>query len=254
MRDLFKVDAAEQKDIADDSLRKKIISVSSPLDDLVSFKYGFKTGDDEKFIHPTKMYAESKPFIRSGDVGRYYRKDATEFVWYVPEKMIKHKSTARPGEAARFEAEKIIVSRMGKALASVYDEGGLYVKDAMLLVAKNGKLDLNYILGLLNSKLMEYIYTKYFVTIDVLKNALLSLPIVVPKTALQKLRAADIANLARALMDSSRNISRSQTDKDREYYEGLFSEYDRRLNLQVYALYGLSESEISIVEAKYSHD
>ena len=139
--------------------------------------YGFKTGDDEQFIHSEKRYDESKPFIRSAGVQRYWTERPIEYVWYVPDKMISNRKTARPGEKARFEAEKIIVARMGKSLAASYDAGGLYVKDAMLLLAKGKTFSLKYLLGIINSRLLTYYYQRFFITIDVLKNALLSLPI-----------------------------------------------------------------------------
>lgn len=91
----------------------KIKEVGTSLEDFVEFVYGFKTGDDEKFIQPTKKYKESKPFIHSAGVHRYWHDEPEEYVWYVPELMIKNRQTARPGEAKRFESEKIIVSRMG---------------------------------------------------------------------------------------------------------------------------------------------
>lgn len=106
------------------------------LENFVLFKYGFKTADDEIFLSALKKTVEYKPFIRSAAVGRYCNEYSSEFVWYRPDKMIANRNTARPGEAARFENEKIIVSRMGKSIVATYDEGGLYVKDAMLLVKK----------------------------------------------------------------------------------------------------------------------
>ena len=86
--------------------------------------------------------------------------------------MRRNKKTARPGEAARFEVEKIMVARMGKALVADYDPGGLYVKDAMLLLRKDSKHSLMYLLGIINSRLLTHFYQEFFVTIDVLKNAI----------------------------------------------------------------------------------
>ena len=92
--------------------------------------------------------------------------------------MKANRSTARPGEAARFESEKIMVARMGKELMASYDAGGLYVKDAMLLLPKSdSNYSLKYLLALINSRLLGYFYQEFFITIDVLKNAILDLPI-----------------------------------------------------------------------------
>ncbi len=134
---------------------EKTQTTGDPLESFVDFVYGFKTGDDEKFIHAKRTYPESVPFVRSAGVRRYSLDTPTEFVWYVPEQMIKNKKTARPGDTRRFEAEKIIVARMGKALVASYDKGGLYVKDAMLLLSNQTHMSLKYLLGLINSRLMN---------------------------------------------------------------------------------------------------
>ncbi len=65
---------------------------------------------------------------------------------------------------------------MGQQLVAAYDPGGLYVKDAMLLLSRS-EVSLKYILAIINSRLLNYYYQEFFVTIDVLKNALLALPI-----------------------------------------------------------------------------
>ena len=152
------------------------IKKSPPLSEFVELKYGFKTGDDDKFISDTCLSDEYKKFIRSGDIKRYYFEPANEYVLYNPKLMRDNKKTARPGESYRFEQDKIIVSRMGKGIEVVLDESGIYIKDAMLLSSKNNA-NLKYITALLNSNLINYYYREYFNTIDVLKNALLSLPI-----------------------------------------------------------------------------
>jgi type I restriction-modification system DNA methylase subunit len=146
------------------------------LDNFVELKYGFKTGDDNKFISNEKLTNDHYPFIRSGDLKRYYFPIPNEYVWYMPQLMRENKDTARPGDFERFNEEKIIVSRMGKGIEVAYDNSGLFVKDAMLLSKKNN-VDLKSITGILNSKLINFFYKEYFNTIDVLKNALLSLPI-----------------------------------------------------------------------------
>jgi type I restriction-modification system DNA methylase subunit len=152
------------------------VNLFKSLDYYVQLKYGFKTGDDNKFITDKKETNDHYPFIRSGDVKRYYLANPKEYVWYVPQLMRDNKDTARPGDFERFKEEKIIVARMGKGIEVAYDNSGLFVKDAMLL-SKKVETDLKAITGILNSNLINFYYKEYFNTIDVLKNALLSLPI-----------------------------------------------------------------------------
>jgi type I restriction-modification system DNA methylase subunit len=232
------------------SILEKIKLKGRPLSEIVSFVYGFKTADDEKFIHSTRKHPESKPFIRSAAIYRYGHEDPQEYVWYVPEKMIQNKTTARPGDALRFEAEKIIVARMGKQLVATYDPGGLYVKDAMLLLSGGDGCSLKYILGVINSRLLDYFYREFFITIDVLKNALLSLPIsqINPKRADDKGCYNKIVELVTAILALNIKLQAVRTDHEKTALQRQIDATDAEIDKMVYQLYGLTEDEIKIVE------
>lgn len=233
------------------SLLRKVEVRGTPLGGLVRFLYGFKTADDRRFIHGGRKHKESKPFVRSGAIRRYYHDDPSEYVWYVPDRMRQNASTARPGEAARFESEKLIVSRMGKSLVATYDKGGLYVKDAMLLLPQDSRRSVKYLLALINSRLLNFHYRELFVTIDVLKNALLNLPIrdIDLSDAADRARHDEIVRRVDAMLEAKKRLAKAKTDKDRTYYENKCAALDRQIDRLVYELYGLTEKEIALVEA-----
>jgi hypothetical protein len=183
-------------------------------------------------------------------VHRYWIDQPKEYVWYVPENMIHNRKTARPGEKARFEAEKIIVSRMGKSLVATYDQGGLYVKDAMLLLPKVDKPSLKYLLGVINSHLLTYYYQKFFITIDVLKNALLSLPIVDINFSNPSEKSAhdQMVSLVERMLSLHKQSPR--TPQEKEILQREIDSTDRLIDALVYRLYGLTDSEVKIVEGK----
>ena len=110
----------------------------------------------------------------------------------------------------------------------------------MLLLKRDAyDVDLRYLLGLLNSRLLGYYYSQYFITIDVLKNALLALPIINFPGAddvQQALQKQVILLVEKILSKKSRN-----TDAD-------ITALENEINQQVYALYGLTPEEIAIVE------
>ena len=222
------------------SLSEKLKAKAKELGALVDFVYGFKTADDDRFIHADPKNKDCKSFIRSAAIHRYYYDPPAEFVWYVPEKMIANRKTARPGDRQRFEAEKIMVSRMGKQLIAAYDNGGLFVKDAMLLLKKpNTDIDLRYLLGLLNSRLLGYYYSEYFITIDVLKNALLALPIIpiAKADSFQGALQSQVVMLVQKILVQKAKKPAADTGA-----------LEREIDQQVYALYGLTPGEIKIVE------
>jgi len=157
--------------------------------------------------------------------------------------MIKNKSTARPGEKKRFEAEKVIVARMGKRVVATYDNDQYYVKDGMLLLKKSNNVHLKYITGILNSKIINYYYKNYFITIDVLKNALLELPIVINN----KLEES-VIRLVENIISLNKKLQGTSNKDDREKIEREIKKVDNEIDSLVYKIYGLTEEEIKIVE------
>ncbi len=230
------------------SIYEKLKTISKPLSNFVKLVYGFKTADDSTFLTKNKKYPESRLFIRSKNVKRYKIEKPYEYVWYVPSQMVQKNKTARPGEEARFLSQKLIVARMGKSLSASYDSGGLFVKDAMLLLPINENIAIKYILGILNSKLINYLYTNYFITIDVLKNALLSLPIALINESdnYQYKKYQEIIILVDRMMTLNSQIMITPGDMDQINRE--IAATDRRIDQLVYQLYGLTEEEIKIVE------
>ena len=142
------------------------------------FKYGLKTADDELFLSDLCSTNLHRPYARSATISRYGTLLPNGFVDYRPDAMRAHRKTARPGESSRFERPKVVIARMGRDLIATFDDSSIYVKDAMLLLHPgDNKKYLMTLIGFLNSTLLKFIYLNYFITIDVLKNAILSLPL-----------------------------------------------------------------------------
>jgi SAM-dependent methyltransferase len=162
--------------MADDSSDQA--DVGTTVGGEVEFAYGFKTGDDSLFLSSRQVEPSWRPYCRSADVQRLRRLVPSGWVDYRPDAMRKHRSTARPGDLERFERPKVVVARMGHDLVATFDDHGLLVKDAMLLLGHDDETaELRILAGLLSSRTVGDLYARQFVTIDVLKNALLSLPL-----------------------------------------------------------------------------
>jgi len=238
------------RDASRSGFLSRVSKNTQPLSALVEFFYGFKTADDAKFIHSEKRHKESRRFVPSSHVKRYFIQPPLEWVWYVPEKMKRNRPTARPGDAQRFLSEKIVVARMGKDLVAAYDPGGLFVKDAMLVLDRKGGISLKALTAILNSKLLRFIYRNFFVTIDVLKNALLSLPI--PNLDFSSHCRKSIDDMLTSLVDKMLAAKKAEAEAEgarREHWTRQFEALDRQIDQLVYELYGLTEKEIALIEA-----
>jgi len=233
---------AEQKGT---SILSKIKKSGKRLGEFVNFFYGLKTGEDDKFIFEEPKYKECKEIVRSRDIGKYFIRFHKKYVWYVPDLMTKNKSTARPGDKHRFEAEKIIVARMGKQVVATYDNNKYYVKDGMLLLKKSDSINLKYLTGLLNSKVINYYYKNYFITIDVLKNALLELPIVFNKE-----KEGNMIFLVDHMLSLNKQLQGLGEKKTAQTFklEEEKKNTDKKIDDMVYKLYRITEEEKKIIE------
>ncbi len=227
------------------------VTVGSEFD----FFYGFKTADDDLFLAAQRMNEFYEPFVRSADITRFGPLQPREYVDYRPEVMRANRQTARPGDRQRFERPKVVVARMGRLLIATFDDTGVFVKDAMLLLHTSDNSDLlKALTGVLNSRLLQYLYENYFATIDVLKNALLALPL--PKhmdTTNSVASLTPIAKLVDRMLSLNGGGAKARTSHERNVIQRQIHTTDRQIDRLVYELYGLTDEEIRVVEQSHSH-
>lgn len=223
----------------------KIKRQSKPLNECVKFSYGIKTGDDSKFIHDSKLTSHHKKLLRRSDFERYLITWKGEFVWYVPELMTKNKKTARPGESRRFEIPKIIVQDIGKCIVAAYDDEKYYVKDALLIHSNSSGPNLKYLLGILNSRLIGFIYSNTFKNLSVAKNAFLTLPIYY-KTNCDKEDKKCL--LISQKVDEILFLKKSTDYNYNSKKQSRVIECEEEINQLIYKLYNLTDEEINIIE------
>ena len=236
------------------TLSSRIELNTDKLFEVVGFCYGLKTGDDTVFLTYAPTTPEHKRLLRRSDFGRFSTEYKGEFVWYVPEQMRKHRTTARPGNRERFERPKILVQDIGKRLIATLDDDYFYVKDALMLHQRDNGLGLKFVLALINSELINYWYKQKFTTLSVAKNAFLQLPIrrIDFNNPAEKKLHDDLVALADKILELKKQIILHQDiwDSQREVLLKEIDQTDKQINKLVYKLYGLTEDEIKIVEPK----
>ena len=258
---LFEIGKINQKifddtayNIFDLSLKEQKIKINKqtkPLNDFVDFYYGLKTGDDKKFISFNIIDENSKKLLRRRDFQRYYTNFKSEYVWYRPDLMKRHRSTARPGNNIRFENPKVMVMDISKSFIAQYDEDNYYVKDALLLHNKpNLQYNLKYILASLNSKLMTFIYSNSIYVLSVAKNAILRMPIVIIdfSNPSEKSIHDTFVTLVDQMLETQKLYHSAKLERDKKLYKQKIDIIDNKIDKLVYELYGLTEEEIEMVE------
>ena len=214
--------------------------------------FGLKTADDSKFLHVTKgKHKEDKPLLRGDDVRRYRMDWKGEYVWYVPKRMRAHRTTARPGEAARFEQPKVLVKDTTKDFACTYEPGKYYVKDVLIVIPKQNVpgYDLRALAGIINSKALRFFYRTTFKTLHVQNKELASLPL--PRFDLTKKEDKEahehLVELVAQMLEAQERRAKVTTEADGAYLDGRITGLDRRIDEVVYAAYGLDAADTTVV-------
>ena len=145
----------------------------------------------------------------------------------------------RPRYSRLFEEPKIIMRQTSDSIRCVYDDSGYYVIDSILVLkTKNKEYDYNYIVGVLNSCLTNFIYQgltqeagRAFAQVKPANVRKLYIPKVT-----QTQQVPIITLVDRIIAAKKVNPLADTTTEERE------------IDRLVYELYGLTDEEIAIVE------
>jgi len=140
-----------------------------------------------------------------------------------------------------FDSPKIVFNETSKKLHAFVDEDGLRInKTGFIIVSKENE----YLLGVMNSKLMDYYYRLLFPSwgdpwnegrVQFRKDRMISLPIF-SATSAQKAKITDHVKqiIAMTKLDTNADISK----------------LERQIDELIYQVYGLTQDEIALIERK----
>jgi len=210
-----------------------------------------------------------KKYIIGSNMDRYYIGYKNDYIDYESKKLYFH----RPKYSELFERSKIIVRRISgnnNQVIACSDREKYYSNDNLMhlvlwddIILKHQKpenkwniiqsdLDIDYILGLILSKLIHY-YFKTFLSTDTLQGTFSSIypedlrdfPIVIAPKLIQNevvSKVKEIISLQRILrLDNTSTMNKKVFIQKIEYLENT-------INQKVYKLYCLTEKEIKIIE------
>ena len=125
--------------------------------------------------------------------------------------------------------------RLKTRIVAMIDESGLYGMESIIFVApKVESSPTHYLLGILNSSLINYVYATKFLNVAVKAEYLKDTPIPRADSLRQNRVVEVVKNILRA----------KQRDAEADV-----SALEREIDQLVYALYGLTPEEIQIVES-----
>lgn len=232
-------------------LESKIKAKSVLLGDFATAYFGIQTLDRTKFVRP-KLLRGFKPVIDGGHIERYRLHSGAEYVDFRPT------AIKSGGKKQVYEQPRVGVRQIGKVPVATYLPGGLYTLNTVynIFFTKPTEYSLLFILGIVSSKVLGWYWLRAFFDQKetfpkIKKDALLSIP--VPRIdysdAADKDRHDKLVSLVEKMLEARKQLSAALTDGDKDFYTHKCATLDRQIDALVYELYGLTEEEITIVEA-----
>lgn len=189
-----------------------------------------------------------KPFLEGKDISRYYIRPVKKYLDYTPNKL------HRPRTIKIFESkEKLLIQRItggSTPLKVAYDNKQFYNKESInnLILKKDVPYNIKYILGILNSKLINWFYKTRFtnasiLTVNISKEYLSQIPI---KKADRNMQRSITVFVDKMLILNNELLNETEnSDKWRKITEEI-KKTDIKIDEEVYKLYGLTPEEIEI--------
>jgi len=133
--------------------------------------------------------------------------------------------------------------RLKTRIVATIDELGFYGMESIIfLVPKTKSAPINYILGILNSKLLNYLYATKFLNVAIKAEYLKDTPYPQPSPDQNKY----LSDLVKKILAITKGEDYLRDSKKQAKVKAL----EREIDQLVYQLYGLTEEEIAIVEGR----
>lgn len=245
-------------DISKDAVFTKMSNASFALGNVFSFSLGIKTSDNERFVFSKKKSKMDLPVLRGRDIYRF-RVEKNDLWLHYDVEEIKKLHGARPRDPQSFlRPEKIILREISQQeLIATYDNDQYLILDTANAILKPQDViySLKYILAIINSRLMNWWYGSHFQGLHVKLNQLQQIPIckIDFDNPAEKSMHDEIVMLVEKMLalQKERQAVRPEDEFDRaRNLDREIASVDAEIDKRVYALYGLTEEEIKIVEGK----
>ena len=204
---------------------------------------------DKTLLKDHKKDSSYFPYFE-GDVYRYVVNLKLE-KWIAFDEKLKEK----PKEFIWFENQRILlrrlVNRQQRLMASVVDDTFISNKNLYSIITKSPR-DLHSLLGILNSKLLSYLYLKQVTQAakddfpQVTIKDILALPF--PTEDILARNHDRLVALVETMLTLHKQLAAARLPDEKERLQRQITTTDRQIDQLVYQLYDLTPEEIAIVE------
>ncbi|MEE1181786.1 MAG: TaqI-like C-terminal specificity domain-containing protein [Treponema sp.] len=216
------------------------------LGDSYSSYFGIQAFDRNSSISEEKINDDYLPIIDGEDIH--------PFDYSVPKKFFNYKkgNIKSGGDWSVYSLERIVVRQIGAVPVVGLCEKDILASNTLYSIwSKNDEYSLLYLLCILNSKTLKYIWaSKYsdnkglFPKIKGFQLKELPIP---TATADQQQK---LSSLATQMLDAHRQLGLAKSEADKVMLAQRIDILDAQINALVYSLYGLTKEEIAVVEGR----
>lgn len=241
---------------------KKIENNSVKLGAIAIIKETIHTGNiREKLIVDQVIDKNCKKLLAGKDCHRYWYKWTGKYIRYDKDLIERDKGEyANLVDSKYFENTKILLREIALKIECVFDDEKYFTLNKVYSIQLNEsqKYNLNFVLALLNSRLLSFYFRSKFEEAHV-QNGYLQFKKIytsqIPifeinfKDKLQKANHDKLADLALKMTKLNKELLVLSENSDKWYQlKDEIKKTDKKIDQMVYEIYGLGEREIKIVE------
>lgn len=205
--------------------------------------------NDKPFVSNIKKDKNFKPLLRGSLIQKYV------ILWNNDYWISFGDWLAEPRYSAQYDApNKIVIRQTGDSLIAALDQKQFIVRDNLYTIVPKEKIDIRYVLALLNSRLLNWYYQNVLnpekgeALAQVKRGHIAQLPIARISNTADKPKHDEIVKIVDQILGMKRQNIEIKTDKDKAYYDNKYKSLNRQIDELIYKLYDLTEEEIGIVE------
>ena len=204
---------------------------------------------EKPYVSTTQIDPTFKPLLRGSLINKY------RIIWKNDYWISFGDWLAEPRYSANFDAkEKIIIRQTGDSLIATLDKNQFIVRDNLYTIVPRNNENLKYLLGLINSSLLNWFYQKIVnpekgeALAQVKRGHIALLPIrtIVFTNPMEVEQHDRMVALVERMLELHKRDPQTPQEADRLQRE--IAATDAAIDKLVYELYGLTEEEVRIVE------
>jgi len=241
----------------------KLREQSYSLEELCYVTFGLRScakgvgqGGKDRLITTNPGAENAQPYLEGRDINRYVIRPTGRFLQYIPSEMYS------PRSPDLFETPKIVSQSMLSKMRIVasLDKHGYYVEQSLVCILPHGILtdpvkesipSLEFLLGCINSSLNSFFFSSYIIDHSLGGGLIHATPgsqsqLLIPKLGDEM--SSDLGAAVADMLSLHERLAEVKTQHDRTQLERRIAATDKQIDRLVYALYGLTDDEIKIIE------